>query len=74
MLSFSFSAKAVNEETVSIGSRGSGTKLSHREQVRAELDDLIASECVFCGDIMVKSIDKPFIADEDFDRVLAEWL
>ena len=31
-------------------------------------------ECVFCGDIMVKSIDKPFIADEDFDRVLAEWL
>ena len=60
---------------MSVGSRGSGgTKLSHREQVRAELDDLIASECVFCGDIMVKSIDKPFIADEDFDRVLAEWL
>ena len=69
------SGKHANEETTSVGSKGSGgTKLSHREQVRAELDDLIASECVFCGDIMVKSIDKPFIGDEDFERVLAEWL
>merc|ERR1719464_1082964 len=69
------SDKVANEETISVGSKGSGgTKLSRREQLRAELDDLIASECVFCGDIMVKSIDKPFIADEDFDRVLAEWL
>ena len=72
---FEFREKPTDLETMSIGSKGSGgTKLSHREQVRAELDDLIASECVFCGDIMVKSIDKPFIADEDFDRVLAEWL
>jgi hypothetical protein len=69
------SDKVANEETISVGSKGSGgTKLSRREQLRSELDDLIASECVFCGDIMVKSIDKPFIADEDFDRVLAEWL
>ena len=74
-LSYSFSDKVANEETISVGSKGSGgTKLSRREQLRSELDDLIASECVFCGDIMVKSIDKPFIADEDFDRVLAEWL
>ena len=73
--SYSFSDKVANEETISVGSKGSGgTKLSRREQLRSELDDLIASECVFCGDIMVKSIDKPFIADEDFDRVLAEWL
>ena len=66
------SKKHMNEETTSIGS--GGAKVSYREQIRAELDDLIASECVFCGDIMVKSIDKPFIADEDFDRVLNEWL
>ena len=71
----STSSKQISDETASIGSKGSsGAKLSYREQIRAELDDLIASECVFCGDIMVKSIDKPFIADEDFDRVLNEWL
>ena len=43
-------------------------------QAQAELDDLIASECLFCGDIMIRNIDKPFIADEDFSRVQAEWL
>ena len=70
-----FSGKAPGAATTSVDSKESGgTKLSHREQVRAELDDLIANECVFCGDIMVKSIDKPFIADEDFERVMAEWL
>jgi len=47
---------------------------SKLDQTQAELDDLIASECVFCGDIMVKNIDKPFIEDQDFDRVMAEWL
>ena len=59
------------------------------------MDDLIASECVFCGDVMIRSlveektfesddmasnlltlrnIDKPFIDDQEFDRVIAEWL
>ena len=62
------------------------------------MDDLIASECVFCGDLMIRSlveekrtfesindviasnlltlrnIDKPFIDDQEFDRVIAEWL
>jgi len=47
---------------------------SRLEQTQAELDDLLASECVFCGDIMVKNIDRPFIEDDDFDRVMAEWL
>lgn len=26
-----------------------------------ELDDLLASECPLCGDIMIKSVDKPFV-------------
>ena len=67
-------------------------------QAQGELDDLIASECVFCGDLMIRSlveekrtfesindvmasnlltlrnIDKPFIDDQEFDRVIAEWL
>jgi len=47
---------------------------SRLEQAQAELDDLIASECVFCGDIMVKNIDKPFIEDQEFDKVMAEWM
>lgn len=47
---------------------------SRAEQAQAELDDLIASECVFCGDVMIRNIDRPFIEDQDFDRVVEEWL
>ena len=47
---------------------------SRSDQARAELDDLIASQCLFCGDVMVKSIDKPFVEDDDYDEVMKEWL
>ncbi|KAL7316431.1 tethering complex subunit [Mucor circinelloides] len=42
------------------------------EQLREELDDIVASECVLCGDIMIKSIDQPFIGDEEID-VASSW-
>ena len=46
----------------------------NNSQVQAEMDDLIAAECPFCGDIMIRNIDKPFIEDADFQRVINEWL
>ena len=49
-------------------------KMSKKDMIRAELDDLIASECIHCGDIMIKLIDKPFIEPEEFDKVSQEWL
>ncbi|QQP37559.1 Vacuolar protein sortingassociated protein 18 -like protein, partial [Caligus rogercresseyi] len=72
-----------NEDNVSEASRSSseapsldskGPKLSKKDQLLSELDDLIAAECLFCGDIMVKMMDQPFFEDEDFDKVLKEWL
>ncbi|XP_045497212.1 vacuolar protein sorting-associated protein 18 homolog [Colias croceus] len=44
-----------------------------REVLRNEIDDIVASECVLCGEYMISCIDKPFIADEDWDRVMKEW-
>ncbi|KAH9632081.1 hypothetical protein HF086_015285 [Spodoptera exigua] len=44
-----------------------------REILRNEIDDLIASECIFCGEYMINCIDKPFISDEDWDKVMKEW-
>lgn len=44
-----------------------------REILKNEIDDIVASECIFCGEYMIKCIDKPFIADEDWDRVMKEW-
>ncbi|XP_015753539.1 PREDICTED: vacuolar protein sorting-associated protein 18 homolog [Acropora digitifera] len=39
-----------------------------------ELDDLIASECLYCGEIMIRTIDQPFILPEEYDSVLESWL
>jgi len=42
--------------------------------LKAELDELVASECVYCGDVMIRMIDKPFVNDEDYEAVITSWL
>ncbi|KAJ3071653.1 hypothetical protein HK102_006394 [Quaeritorhiza haematococci] len=42
------------------------------DQLKEELDEMVASECPYCGEIMVRSIDKPFIGDEEMGTV-ASW-
>ena len=49
-------------------------KISRSEQLKMDLDDLVAADCVACGEIVVKMIDKPFIPDASFDAVIKEWL
>ena len=49
-------------------------RISKKDQLRAELEDLIASECIYCGDIMIRLIDKPFIEAADLEAANAEWL
>ncbi|KAI8078652.1 uncharacterized protein BX664DRAFT_36715 [Halteromyces radiatus] len=43
-----------------------------KEQLQEEMDNIIASECVLCGDTMIKSIDQPFVNDEEMDA-MTEW-
>lgn len=40
---------------------------------KEELDEIVAAECIYCGDVMIKCIDKPFI-DEDEQTDLDSWL
>ncbi|KAG8227379.1 hypothetical protein J437_LFUL000387 [Ladona fulva] len=58
------------EDTASVGS----SSLSTREQIKGDIDNIVASECLFCGEMMIRSIDQPFINDEDFERVMKEWI
>ena len=44
-----------------------------RDVVKANIDNIVASDCYFCGDYMVDSIDKPFISEADYGRVMKEW-
>lgn len=32
-----------------------------------ELDDIIASECLYCGEVMIKSIADPFVKPDDVE-------
>ncbi|XP_072541366.1 vacuolar protein sorting-associated protein 18 homolog [Salminus brasiliensis] len=57
------------EDTVSLG-KGQGS----REQIKSDIDDLVASECAYCGELMIKSIDKPFIDPQRFDEEMSSWL
>ncbi|KAK9767863.1 tethering complex subunit [Basidiobolus ranarum] len=42
------------------------------EGQKEELDELVASECYLCGDIMIKSIDLPFIPSSEQEE-LCSW-
>lgn len=61
-----FSAR---DDNASVGS----ATMSARDQIKADIDSIIASECLYCGDMMIRSIDQPFIEDEDYERVMKEW-
>ncbi len=45
---------------------------NRREEVYAAIDDLVASECLYCGHHMIASIDKPFIDPEE-TNALKGW-
>ncbi|CEG37781.1 vacuolar protein sorting-associated protein 18 [Plasmopara halstedii] len=44
-----------------------------REMVQQKLDEIIASECIFCGEVMIKSIHTPFISPQDEINEGKEW-
>ncbi|KAL6254778.1 hypothetical protein P5V15_014108 [Pogonomyrmex californicus] len=58
-----------SEDTTSTTS----VSLSRRDQIKVDIDELVASECLYCGELMIESIDKPFIEEEDYERVMKEW-
>eukprot|EP01018_Ginkgo_biloba_P010354 Gb_14455 [translate_table: standard] len=41
------------------------------DQIRAQLDDAVAGECPFCGDLMIKEISLPFIMPEETELVMS---
>lgn len=46
---------------------------SERELIQAKLDSIVAAECIFCGEVMIKSITMPFITDEEQETEGDDW-
>uniref|UniRef100_A0A6Q2X5J0 Vacuolar protein sorting-associated protein 18 homolog n=1 Tax=Esox lucius TaxID=8010 RepID=A0A6Q2X5J0_ESOLU len=62
------------EEGGDSASLGKGSASVSREQIKSDIDDIIACECVYCGELMIKSIDKPFIDPLKFEEEKSSWL
>nr|XP_033808678.1 vacuolar protein sorting-associated protein 18 homolog isoform X2 [Geotrypetes seraphini] len=58
-----------DEDTISLG-KGQQT----HEQIKADIDDIVAAECVYCGELMIRSIDKPFIDPQKYEEEKQSWL
>ncbi|TYJ47825.1 hypothetical protein E1A91_A01G018000v1 [Gossypium mustelinum] len=48
------------------------TSVSPADKLRSQLDDAVASECPFCGELMIREISLPFIMPEEAQQV-ASW-
>lgn len=46
---------------------------SNLERLRTELDDMVASECLFCGTAMIRTIERPFVSSESEADVIESW-
>eukprot|EP00941_MAST-03F_sp_MAST-3F-sp1_P003296 g3296.t1 len=42
-------------------------KLAEIEQTRNEIESIVASECLYCSDIMIESVSEPFVASLEME-------
>lgn len=56
-------------DNLSTGSTG----MSAKDMVKAEIDNIVASECLYCGENMIRNIDKPFIEEHEYEKIMKEW-
>lgn len=52
---------------------GSSLSLSKLSVLKTELDGYVAAECVLCGDMMVQSVDKPLVTEEEQAEQSHQW-
>ena len=41
--------------------------------LQSKVNGIVGSECLYCGDRMIETIDRPFIPPEQMTAALASW-
>ncbi|KAK8622377.1 hypothetical protein V6N13_117296 [Hibiscus sabdariffa] len=49
------------------------TSVSPPDKLRSQLDDAVAGECPFCGELMIGEISLPFIMPEEAQQQVTSW-
>ena len=51
------------------------TRTESYRRAKSQLDEIIAEECLMCGEYMIQSIDTPFLPrdEEEFEKLRLEW-
>jgi len=58
--------------TISASSDDAVAVVAAPDLMKTEFDEMVAAECIFCGDIMIRSVDRPFVMPEEQD--LRSWM
>ncbi|XP_058443568.1 vacuolar protein sorting-associated protein 18 homolog [Malaya genurostris] len=48
-----------------------GDTMSSKEHLKNQIEDILASDCLFCGEVMINTIDRTFI--ENWEKVDNDW-
>lgn len=51
----------------------SSSSLAIKSHLKSEINSIIAEECLFCGKPAIEQINRPFIEDDEFDRIKQDW-
>nr|XP_039247799.1 vacuolar protein sorting-associated protein 18 homolog [Styela clava] len=64
---------ALNQSSSIQDQSGAKDSKRRRQEIVFELDELIATECAYCGEIAINSIDELFIDPQKYDDVVSSW-
>jgi vacuolar protein sorting-associated protein 18 len=68
-----FATKSSSKANVP-GAQAQTYSMEEINRLKTELDELLASECPWCGERILKTIDEPFIDPLKYDEVYNSWL
>lgn len=74
IMSFSGSSQQIRANNDMLSDQSNSIAATNeRERLLNELDDIVADECLFCGDLIISSIDQPFIEAHEINSVMDGW-
>eukprot|EP00039_Didymoeca_costata_P012436 m.179806 g.179806 ORF g.179806 m.179806 type:complete len:122 (-) comp15481_c0_seq10:70-435(-) len=45
----------------------------NQAELQSEFDEIIAGDCPSCGEMIIETVDEPFIPQEDYEKFLQSW-